>query len=210
MIKRKVHRKRWWLRLVAAIMVIGLLWLGSVLWRMNTMTDKVPPQPVDVGIVLGASMWGDQPSPGLRERLDKAIELYQDGQFKLLIVTGGLDKPGYRLTEAEGMQRYLVDHGIPASSIWLENEATSTYENLLYSQRIMRKYHLKTADIITHDFHGMRALEIARFLDYDQPGLFLTETKVLPVLQRQSREVLAYGKWKLEKWMINLGLRPDV
>ena len=33
----------------------------------------------DAIIVLGASLWNNEPSPLLRERLDKAIELYNKG-----------------------------------------------------------------------------------------------------------------------------------
>lgn len=54
---------------------------------------------------------GAEPSPGLKERLEEALRLYRNGTVQRLIVSGGLDKPDFPYTEAEGMQRYLVDRG---------------------------------------------------------------------------------------------------
>ncbi|KJD43911.1 YdcF family protein [Paenibacillus terrae] len=185
------------------IIMIGLVWVGIRFWNMNNAASTTPLQQAQVGIVLGASMWGAEPSPGLKERLNEALQLYRNGTVKRLIVSGGLDKPTYPYTEAEGMQRYLVDRGIPAQHIVLENHATSTYENLLYSQRIMQEYGWTSTVIITHSYHGPRALEIARFLNLEHPQMALAESKVLNMPLHQSREVLAYAKWTLQKWWLS-------
>ncbi|WP_170970858.1 YdcF family protein [Paenibacillus terrae] len=185
------------------IIVIALVWGGIRFWDMNNAASTTPLQQAQVGIVLGASMWGAEPSPGLKERLNEALQLYRNGTVKRLIVSGGLDKPTYPYTEAEGMQRYLVDRGIPAQHIVLENHATSTYENLLYSQRIMQEYGWSSTVIITHSYHGPRALEIARFLNLERPQMALAESKVLNMPLHQSREVLAYAKWTLQKWWLS-------
>ncbi|WP_226003172.1 YdcF family protein [Paenibacillus sp. BJ-4] len=185
------------------VMLIGLVWAGARVWKMNTAASTSPLQQAQIGIVLGASMWGAEPSPGLKERLEEALRLYRNGTVKRLIVSGGLDKPDFPYTEAEGMQRYLVDRGVPAKHIVLESHATSTYENLLYSQRIMKEHGWTSTVIITHSYHGPRALEIAQFLNFDHPQLALTESKVLNMPLHQSREVLAYAKWTLQRWWIS-------
>ncbi|GAK39535.1 YdcF family protein [Paenibacillus urinalis] len=191
-------------RILTALVIIGLIWVVYVQWKIfNPKETTEFADPVDAGIVLGASLWGDEPSPGLAERLDKAIELHEAGSFRYFIVTGGLDSPQHRLTEAEGMQRYLVEHGVEPSRILLENEATSTYENLLFSQRIMTDQGLASSIIITHDFHGMRSLEIAEFLDYEAPLLSLAESVAMPFLPSQIRETLAYTKWKLDAALLS-------
>lgn len=199
-------RKRFILRLVLClliVMLIGLIWAGTRVWNMNTATSTTPLQQAQIGIVLGASMWGTEPSPGLKERLEEALRLYRNGTVKRLIVSGGLDKSDYPYTEAEGMQRFLLDKGIPVQHIVLENHATSTYENLLYSQRIMKEYGWTSTVIITHSYHGPRALEIAQFLNFDHPQMSLTESKVLNMPLHQSREILAYAKWTLQRWWIS-------
>lgn len=155
---------------------------------------------------MGASMWGDHPSPGLRERLEHGLEEYHNGRFDTFIVSGGLDRPHYNYTEAEGMRNYLVEAGVPEERILLENEATSTYENLLFSQTIMNEHHYETALIITHDYHGARAMEIAKTLHYANPSISLTESTVLPMIKHKSREVLAYTKWTADRLLIAIGL----
>ncbi|MGZ0041610.1 YdcF family protein [Paenibacillus ottowii] len=201
---RKIFKvsKRLILGLVIFILA-GLVWAGVRVWNMNTAVSTTPLQRAQIGIVLGASMWGAEPSPGLRERLEEALRLYRNGTVQRLIVSGGLDQPDFPYTEAEGMQRYLVDRGVPIQHILLENQATSTYENLLFSQRIMKEYGWTSTIIITHSYHGPRAMEIAQFLDYDHPQMALTESKVLNMPIHQSREVLAYAKWTLQRWWIS-------
>lgn len=197
-----MRSKRFTLGLMILILA-GLVWAGVRVWNMNTAVSTTPLQHAQIGIVLGASMWGAEPSPGLRERLDEALRLYRNGTVQRFIVSGGLDQPDFPYTEAEGMQRYLVDRGVPIQHIVLENQATSTYENLLYSQHIMEEYGWTSTVIITHSYHGPRAMEIAQFLNFDHPQMALTESKVLNMPIHQSREVLAYAKWTLQRWWIS-------
>ncbi|MCJ8012569.1 YdcF family protein [Paenibacillus sp. KQZ6P-2] len=190
---------------VGVLVILGLLWTGFVWWKMDHVQSSSLNGTSDVGIVLGASMWGDTPSPGLKERLDEALKLYQEKKFSTLIVSGGLDKPEYKYTEAEGMRNYLVAHGVPEDSIILENKARSTYENLLYSKQIMDEHGYTSAVIITHQYHGMRSRDIANYLKYDHPQLGLTESQTLQMKYHKPREVLAYTKWKVDELLLWLG-----
>lgn len=215
--KQEIHKslpqagaqKRAWYRrgiyTLLSLVVIGVLWVGYAYWRIEHPVSN-PADRADVGIILGASMWGDHPSPGLRERLEHALKEYHEGRFDTFIVSGGLDKPGYTYTEAEGMRNFLVAEGVPEDRIVLENNATSTYENLLYSQDIMEKHGWNTAIIITHDYHGTRALEVATTLGYSQPTMSLTKSTVLPMIKHKSREVLAYTKWTADRVLIAIGV----
>lgn len=196
-------RKRFF-QLILLLIMLFVLWVIYVQWKIiHPNESNINGQQYDVGIVLGASLWGDVPSPGLQERLDLALELYEKGVFRYFIVTGGLDSPEHKYTEAEGMKTYLTQHGVDSQYIFLENEATSTYENLLYSKSIMSEHNLHSSIVITHDFHGMRALEIAEFLDYDHPVISLAESKVMPFLPSQIRETLAYSKWKMDEILLS-------
>ncbi|MBA9084091.1 uncharacterized SAM-binding protein YcdF (DUF218 family) [Fontibacillus solani] len=197
---------RWTLLLLLAC----ILWLVYVIAQIgsierNPAVVKQMTTPADAGILLGAAMWGDQPSPGLEERLQLSLKDYRDGKFQVFILTGGLDRPEYRYTEAEGMAIYLEAHGVPRDKILLENKATSTYENLKFSKEIMEEHGLKTALIMTHTYHGNRALEISQMLGYSDPKLSLTETKVLKPTQKTAREILAYTKWKMDQIAIIFG-----
>ncbi|MEC0169433.1 YdcF family protein [Paenibacillus graminis] len=196
---RRFRLKRNLLILLVICIAAGLLWCASVFGRINSAATTNPMQEADVGIILGMAMWGDKPSPGLKERLDYGLELYREGIFPRFIVSGGLDRADYKYTEAEGMKNYLVEQGVPENAVILENKSTSTYENLKFSQKLMQSKGFNTAVIITHTFHGQRALEIAQKLNYNRPELGLTDSQVMSMLKYKTREILAYTKWKMQQ-----------
>lgn len=207
--KRRVPRPVRWGGL---FVLLGIAWslyclaeIGSVERSSAVITAVFDSEPKDVGIVLGAALWGDVPSPGLEERLQQALRDYKAGKFSSLILTGGRDTPESKYTEAEGMANYLEKYGVPRSVMVLENHATSTYENLKYSQQLMEENHWTSSVIITHTFHGNRALEVAEALDYVHPKLSLTDSQVLKPLPNTLREVLAYSKWKMDQLSLAFG-----
>ncbi|AIQ18794.1 YdcF family protein [Paenibacillus sp. FSL L8-0436] len=197
--KRRSRRKRNLFIAGITIVAAGLLWCAVVFNNINSAATTSPMAKADAGIILGMSMWGDKPSPGLKERLDYGLKLYREGMFSTFIVSGGLDDPDYKFTEGQGMRNYLVEQGVPEEDILMENKSTSTYENLLFSQEIMKREGMTSSVIITHTFHGRRAQEIARELGYAAPELGLTESKVMSMAKYKSREILAYTKWKLQQ-----------
>ena len=202
-IKRQSSRgNRWKKRLLLAI-VAGILlfacWTLYIQIRIGQGMTLGHNRQTDVGIVLGASLWDNKPSPALQERLEAAYEGYRREEYPMLIVSGGLDHPQMRLTEAEGMAAYLEERGVPKERILLENKATSTYENLLFSKKIMQEHDMRDATIVTHRFHGARALDIAEFLGYEDPQFALAPTQALNVWQTRGREMLAFTKWLFDK-----------
>ncbi|MGU3473240.1 YdcF family protein [Paenibacillus sp. D51F] len=197
-------------RLVRACLIIGALGVfaaGYLFWQI---THYSPPNPVpkrQAGIVLGAALWNDAPSPGLKERLDQALKLYHAGRVEKLIVSGGLDRNGSKLTEAQGMRVYLVSRGVPKDAVILENRATSTYENLVFSRQAGEAAGIKSYLIITHEYHASRALDMARFLGFPDPAVSSVKSKVLNAAANETRETLAYGKWQLDKLLMLVGLK---
>ncbi|BBI33646.1 YdcF family protein [Cohnella abietis] len=185
-----------WLVLVG--LVAFMTWCGSLYYLITSYhgtSENESAMKADVGIVLGATLWNNAPSPGLRERLDQSLKLYHAGAFKHFIVTGGLDDNGATLTEAEGMRNYLLEKGVPEQAIEMDTLSRSTYENLLFSQEIMEQQDWKTAVIVTHSYHGSRAENIAKKLGYDPVQVSVTDSKVLKMSYHVTREILAYTKW---------------
>src|SRR5215470_14915403 len=83
---------------------------------LDGLTDNVTAS--DVGIVLGSKVMPDgTPSTRLRARLDKAGELFQQGMFKYVIVSGGTGKEGR--SEARVMANYLAAQKVPRHAIIL-------------------------------------------------------------------------------------------
>ena len=127
----------WW-RLVVILTCIGFVYFCAVEVPIikNARTDKEPER--DYLIVLGAAVYGDQPSLTLVRRLEGARDYLQKYPNAVAIVSGGMG-PGETVTEAQAMHDWLVAQGIPDERILLEPRATSTQENLAYSFEIIRE-----------------------------------------------------------------------
>lgn len=201
-------RARRWVRnillSIVVIVLIGAGWLAYTQFQISKAGGASSQEVTDVGIVLGAAMWGERPSPGLAERLERTAELYQEGRFKEIIVTGGKGAPSDPYSEAEGSKRYLESLGVPSEHIHLENESTSTLENLQNAKAILAAMYEEhsSVTIITHDFHGTRAREIAEKLAYSRINIETVTSRVMNHLWYFSRETLAYTKWKWDElWL---------
>ena len=89
-------------------------------------------------IVLGARLYGDVPSPALHERLKVAEKYLQDDTDLKVIVSGGQGPDEY-ISEAEAMEKYLINKGIDKNRIVIEDKSTSTFENIRNSLNIIKE-----------------------------------------------------------------------
>lgn len=91
----------------------------------------------DYIIIHGAGLDGPRPTPLLAGRIDKALELWnkqhQHGKF---VVSGGQGADEV-VSEAQAMRDYLLEKGVPAAAILMEDKSTTTWENLRYSLAII-------------------------------------------------------------------------
>ncbi|SPD63016.1 Integral membrane protein (fragment) [Cupriavidus taiwanensis] len=64
------------------------------------------------------------------------------------------------------MADYLIAHGLAPNRLILEDQSTSTEENLRFSRRLLEQQGANAAAdpliLVTSDFHLMRAMRIAR------------------------------------------------
>lgn len=126
---------------------------------------------VDTMIVLGAKVNKDGISRTLKLRLDKAIEYYNKNNNVNIIVSGGQGNNEV-MDEALAMKKYLVENNVDESKIILEDKATTTLENIMFSKVIMEKLKLgNEALIITSDFHLFRSRFIASIFGIKNEGL---------------------------------------
>jgi uncharacterized SAM-binding protein YcdF (DUF218 family) len=61
------------------------------------------------------------------------------------------------VTYAEIMRAALMEKGVPAGQIWSEGESNNTYENTLYSARILRQHGISKAALVTEAYHMPRS-----------------------------------------------------
>jgi len=150
-----------WMHFFVTIVCAVLLSFSGFLflYGMNDNTEYNE----DAVIVLGAGIRGEQVSNSLAYRLDKAVEYYERNPRAVIVVSGG---QGHQesITEALAMERYLVEKGIPKTSIIKEEKATSTSENFLFSDALLKEKFTGqySAVFITNDFHVFRANAIAQ------------------------------------------------
>jgi uncharacterized SAM-binding protein YcdF (DUF218 family) len=55
------------------------------------------------------------------------------------------------------MANVLEEAGVPASMIWQEDNSSSTYENALFSARILRQKGIHRIALVTEAYHMFRA-----------------------------------------------------
>ncbi|MBQ8836394.1 MAG: YdcF family protein [Clostridia bacterium] len=113
-----------------------------------------------------ALLLGSKPSYSAA-RARSAAKLYNDGRVKYIVPSGGVkwESDGESLTEAEFMKRILVSNGVPEEAIIMENEATTTKENMICGTlQINRKNRFadKNVMIVTSVNHMQRSLALAK------------------------------------------------
>ena len=122
----------------------------------------------DYMIVLGAGLLGDRISLTLKYRLDVAYEYLVEHPEVVVVVSGG-QGPGENMTEAQAMANYLMDYGIEGKRIILEDQSTSTRENIAFSYKLFEELGVDTPDVlvVSSRFHLLRAIRIAKESGHD-------------------------------------------
>ncbi|WP_152655739.1 YdcF family protein [Oceanobacillus sp. CFH 90083] len=136
-----------------------------------------PKRDQDFIIVLGSGLIKDRVPPLLASRIDKAIEFYHRQKMVTTppkIIFSGGQGPDEELPEAEAMQNYAVEKGIPIGDTIQENQSVNTYENMKFSKKIMDKMNGEgkyQSIFATNNFHLFRAGIYARKAGLDSQGI---------------------------------------
>nr|WP_285851926.1 YdcF family protein [Sporosarcina luteola] len=177
--------------IVIAVALIGVTtWLLLGKWMADGMKPLADGS-LEYAIILGAKVNGETPSLTLRYRLEEALsyaETYPDVKF---ILSGG-QGPDEDIAEGEAMRRYLVERGVAEERLLLETESTSTYENILYSKKLLPE-DVNAVTLITSDFHLTRARMIADGLGLETDALPAKTPKSV-VAKQHTRERFALIK----------------
>ncbi|QFG01060.1 YdcF family protein [Psychrobacillus glaciei] len=120
----------------------------------------------EYAIVLGAKVKkGNIPSLALKYRLDSALAYAREYPHVKLVVSGGQGQDE-DIAEAVYMKEFLLENGIVEDRLIVEDQSTSTYENLLFSQELLPD-NVTSVTIITSDYHLHRAKILAKKLVWD-------------------------------------------
>lgn len=110
----------------------------------------------DLIVVLGNKVYPDgHPSVGLRDRLDRAIEIYQAGYAPLILVSGGIGKEG--VDESVAMERYLTQHHIPTAHIVKDGLGKNTRATAHNTMHYLQQNQLHSVIIVSQYYHIARS-----------------------------------------------------
>lgn len=161
------HRP-WVLQVRRGVIFLSLIGLISFLVIEGEIISNSHPDPVvevNYLIILGAGLNGEQLSLILSERMQKGLN-YLEEHPKVKVVLSGGQGQGEKISEAEGMRRFLVEHDIADERILIEDQATSTMENFRFSHEILVRQpgfqNSERVAVITNDFHLYRSKILAR------------------------------------------------
>src|SRR5690606_24670648 len=89
---------------------------------------------------------------------DSAAKLYHAGRAPLVLLSGAALEGSQ--SEAEFMAHALSKTGVPPEAILLEKKSFTTYENALYSARILKEHNISRVLLVTSALHMPRAMAV--------------------------------------------------
>lgn len=156
-------RLRRWLFVGLGAVTFGLWGLAFVVDRFGQRERAVPS---DVVVVLGARVQPDgQPSPALRARIEKAVDLYRQGVAPRLLFSGGVGL--HPPAEARVMKELAVRLGVPAEACLLEEQSHSTEQNARFSAEVLRALGARRVVVVSDPYHLLRARQYFRLQGFE-------------------------------------------
>lgn len=155
---------------------LGLISLPAVAdTLLRSLEERYPELPVvelpavEAIIVLGGGV--DPRSkgrlyPDLQSAADRvwhAARIFHNGKAPLVILSGGVfPRRGTGASEAEAMQMFLLDLGVPAKAIRLEQRSHNTHENAVFTAEMLRESDITRVLLVTSALHMHRAMAAFR------------------------------------------------
>ncbi|MDE6434901.1 MAG: YdcF family protein [Lachnospiraceae bacterium] len=156
---------------------------------------REPEKEPDYLIVLGAQVRKTTPSLVLQYRIDKAAEYMLKHPDVIAIVSGG-QGADEGISEALAMQDGLIAKGIEKERILMEDQSTSTKENLEFSKQYIDVEQNQVL-VVTTDFHVLRAVGIAKKAGYQKVEGLAAKSVWYLIPSNYVREFMAVVKDKI-------------
>lgn len=194
---RITHLRRVAGLLLLALATFSLGYLIALSFRIARQGQVDDARASDVIIVMGAAEYRGHPSPVFKLRLDHAVTLFEKHLAPAIMTTGGSGgDPSF--TEGGVGRSYLIDRGIPAERIIVEDKGESTAWSLSAATEILRRMGLHSCIIVSDGYHIFRVKRILQqqgFTVYASPRE-QGDTTVLTEWWQYFRQACAYVLWK--------------
>ena len=178
-----------------ALLCIGLIVVSITEFFILKASFGEPKEKCDYVVVLGAKVRESGPSASLWDRIYGARDYLEEHPEVIAIVSGGQgeDEP---MTEAEAMYDELVALGIDKDRIWMEDKATSTWENLNFSLNLIEEktgVRPEKIGIVSSEYHLFRASLFADACGVESVGIPAKTSILFQRVNHFMREVA--GVW---------------
>lgn len=183
------------LRVFTALLCIGLLVAGITEGFIIRASFGDTGTPVDYMVVLGAKVRVTGPSASLWDRIHAAADYLKAHPDTIAIVSGG-QGPDEPMPEARSMYEELVKLGIEPERVWMEEKATSTWENLNFSLDLIEAktgHRPETLGVLSSEYHLFRASLLTRECGAAFVGIPAPTSRVSQKINHFMREIA--GVW---------------
>ena len=144
--------------LVAALFLLTYLvvFQTPLVWAVAEPLRVVdPPRQADAIVVFAGGVGeAGTAGGGYQERVRFAVDLYQAGYAPRLVFSSGF---AFAFREAEVMRDLATSLGVPAQAIVLEQQAASTFENVVFVRDILRAEAARVVLLVSSPYHMRRA-----------------------------------------------------
>ena len=182
-------------RVFTFFLVLGLLVMGVTECFIIHASFGDKDETCEYMLVLGAKVRDDGPSGSLMDRIRAAASYMNEHPEVIAIVSGG-QGPDEPMTEAQCMYDELIKLGIDPSRIWMEDKATSTWENLHFTLDMIEE---KTGQrptkigLLSSEYHLFRASLFADACGVEAVGIPARTSRLSQMINHFMREVA--GVW---------------
>ena len=134
--------------------------------------NKLPK--VDAIIVLGAKVNNETLSYVLEDRLVAGVNIIYANKAEAILLSGDHGQKEY--DEVNSMRKYILrrNFNIQKEQIFMDHAGFDTYDSMFRAKKI---FGIKSAIIVTQDFHINRSVYIARNLGIEAYGFAVDESK---------------------------------
>ncbi len=145
--------------------------------------DKIPAN--EVGVIMGTSKYRTKSGINnyFKARIDAAVDLYNAGKIKMIIVSG--DNSSNFYNEPRVMRKELIKNGIPENRIIFDFAGFRTLDSVIRANKIFGQ---SSFTVISQKFQNERAIYIAQKNGFNAIGY---NAKGDPDLKMTLREYLA-------------------
>ena len=182
-------------RIFTFLLCVGLIVVGATEAVIIHASFGQPKESCDYVVVLGAKVRPDGPSVSLMDRIYAAADYLNAHPDVIAVVSGG-QGPDEPIEEAWCMHEELVKLGIDPARIWVEDRATSTWENLQFSLDLIEEKTGTRPDkigILSSEYHLFRASLFADACGVESVGIPAATSRLSQKINHFMREVA--GVW---------------